>query len=98
MMVLTKTAVAVLALAVAAVVSSASARSRATHPGYDARAQAIGDGSGAIGDRNGTSLSAVRTKALEECNQQASKFQDHVWGNTEIDRYRTCMADRGQPE
>jgi hypothetical protein len=91
MMILTKTAIAVLTLVLAAVASPASARSRAAHPGYDARAQAIGDG-------NGMSISAVRAKALEECNQEASKFVDYNWGITELDRYRVCMAERGQPE
>jgi hypothetical protein len=74
-------------VAVAAATSPASARSRINHPGYDARAQATGDVS-----------SSVRVKALQECNQQASKFLDYSWGDTQSDHYRACMAERGQPE
>ena len=93
-MTITKTAIAALAFGLAAtavVASPASASNRATHPGYDARAQATGD-------VNGMSLGVDRTKALHECNQQASKFLDYSWGNTQFDHYRACMAGRGQPE
>ena len=92
-MTITKTAIAALAfgIAVAAAVSPASARSRATHPGYDARAQATSD-------MNEMSPGADRVRALQECNQQASKFLDYSWGDTQFDHYRACMADRGQPE
>ena len=92
-MIVTKTAIAALAfgIAVAAATSPASARSRAAHPGYDARAQATSD-------MNAMSPGSDRVKALQECNQQASKFLDYSWGDTQSDHYRACMADRGQPE
>jgi hypothetical protein len=92
-MIVTKTAIAALALgfAVAAAASPASARSRSAHPGYDARAQATSN-------LNEMSLGADRVKALQECNQQASKFLDYSWGDTQFDHYRACMAERGQAE
>ena len=47
---------------------------------------------------NEMSPGADRAKALQECNQQASKFLDYSWGDTQFDHYRACMADHGQPE
>jgi hypothetical protein len=43
-------------------------------------------------------MSAARAAALRECNRQASKYPDYLWGDYEIDVYRACMAERGQQE
>jgi len=43
-------------------------------------------------------MSAARARALRECNDMASKFTQHTWGDTQIDQYRSCMMQHGQPE
>ena len=87
-MTITKTLIAGFAfsLALAAAAFPASARSGVTLLGYEAGAQAH------------DMSSSVRVKALQECNQQASKFLNYSWGDTQFDQYRACMAERGQPE
>jgi len=42
--------------------------------------------------------SDARAEAIRECNAAAGKYIDHVWGNWEINVYRACMAQHGQPE
>ncbi len=39
-----------------------------------------------------------REQAVRDCNALANKLIQHVWGDFEIDPYRACMAQRGQPE
>jgi hypothetical protein len=39
-----------------------------------------------------------RMSAIHECSSDAAKFPEYAWGNRDIDTYRTCMAQKGQPE
>jgi hypothetical protein len=48
----------------------------------------------AFAQTNGDRMSA----ALRECNRQASKYPDYLWGDFEIDVYRACMTQHGQQE
>jgi hypothetical protein len=48
--------------------------------------------------RSGAQMSAVRAAAIRECNIRCQKFTQHTWGVTQIDIYRACMAEHGQPE
>ena len=79
-----------LAFALSGAVSPALAKDfaapRAPRAGFDARAEAIGE---AVSDR---------TEAIRACNQQADKLVEYSWGNESSDRYRACMAERGQAE
>jgi len=84
------TAALALGLAVAATAMPALAKSRATHPGHAARAQAI---EGVI-----DGVSPDRARALRECNDRVASFRDYAWGVTQIELYRSCMAQHGQPE
>ena len=43
-------------------------------------------------------MSSSRAQALKNCNTQAGKYKQYVWGDYEIDAYRACMAQRGQQE
>jgi hypothetical protein len=52
----------------------------------------------AFAQTNGDRMSAARAAALRECNRQASKYPDYLWGDFEIDVYRACMTERGQQE
>jgi hypothetical protein len=36
--------------------------------------------------------------AIRDCNVQAGKYKQYLWGDYEIDAYRACMAQRGQQE
>jgi hypothetical protein len=66
----------------------ALARSSAHHPGYAAHAQAAAvDG-----------VSTGRANALRVCNDKAAPLKDYLWGVTQGEQYRTCMAGHGQPE
>jgi hypothetical protein len=79
----TKTMVTVLVLSLAAT-SAALAKDRATRPGYDANAQAIGSALEAIGPEL-----AARADALRHCKRE---------GGQQTARYRACMAEHGQPK
>jgi hypothetical protein len=85
-----KNAAAVLALTlvVSAAATSAWAKERAGHPGYAARAQAMGDGS----------MTGDRARALRECEDKASSFKQYTWGNFQRYQMWACMTERGQPE
>jgi hypothetical protein len=39
-----------------------------------------------------------RARALQECNQAAAKYPQNTWGHQQLDIYRSCMANHGQPE
>jgi hypothetical protein len=39
-----------------------------------------------------------RAAAIRDCNVQAGKYKQYLWGDYEIDVYRACMAQRGQQE
>jgi hypothetical protein len=43
-------------------------------------------------------MSDSRAQALKNCNTQAGKYKQYVWGDYEINAYRACMAQRGQQE
>jgi hypothetical protein len=48
--------------------------------------------------QSGRGISAARAAAIHECSVAASKYIEHSWGDFEIQVYRSCMAQRGQPE
>ena len=50
---------------------------------------------GAVAD---VQISAARAAALQQCNRLAARFPLHDWGNTQIQLYRSCMAQHGQKE
>jgi hypothetical protein len=81
-----------LSLAVAASASPVLAKSRAAHPGYEARAQAIG------ADTRTDGMTAHRAQALRECNELGSKTLQYLWGHEQNDQVRACMAQRGEVE
>ncbi len=83
---------AALAVTLALVSAPALAQSRTNHAGHAARAQAfesviVQDG-----------VSADRARALRACIDLAAPFKNYAWGNTEIEIYRSCMVQHGQPE
>lgn len=82
-----KNATIALALAMIAVAAPAMAKNGAHQAGDAARAKAIGG-----------ELSSDRAKALRECNAKVAPLRDYTWGVTEIDQYRVCMDQHGQPE
>jgi len=43
-------------------------------------------------------MSTNRAQALKDCNSQAAKYKQYVWGDYEIDAYRACMAQHGPQE
>ena len=50
---------------------------------------------GAVAD---VQISAARAQALQQCNRLAARFPLHDWGNTQIQLYRSCMAQHAQQE
>jgi len=50
----------------------------------------------AFAQTNGDRMSAGRGAAIRECNRAATKYPDYLWGDFEIDVYRSCMAQHGQ--
>jgi hypothetical protein len=42
--------------------------------------------------------SAIRAQAVLDCNEQARRFTQHLWGNMDLAIYRSCMAQRGLKE
>ena len=50
---------------------------------------------GAVAD---VQISAARAQALQQCNRLAARFPINDWGNTQIQLYRSCMAQHGQKE
>lgn len=43
-------------------------------------------------------MSAARAAALRECNARAAPYIQRDWGVTELQIYRSCMAEHHQPE
>ena len=43
-------------------------------------------------------ISAARAAAIHECSVRASQYSEYTYGNRDIDTYRACMAEHGQPE
>ena len=52
----------------------------------------------ALAQPNGDRTNARRAAAIRECNRAATKYPEYLWGDFEIDVYRSCMAQRGQQE
>ena len=47
---------------------------------------------------NGDRIRADRAAAIRECNRAATKYPEYLWGDFEIQVYRSCMTQRGQQE
>jgi Tfp pilus assembly protein PilE len=43
-------------------------------------------------------MSAARAAALRECNARAEPYIQRDWGVTQLQIYRSCMAEHHQPE
>jgi Tfp pilus assembly protein PilE len=43
-------------------------------------------------------VSAARESALRECNGAAEKYHNNHWGTTQLQMYRSCMAQHGEQE
>jgi len=52
----------------------------------------------ALAQPNGDRTSAGRVAAIRECNRAAAKYPEYLWGDFEIQVYRSCMVQRGQHE
>ena len=52
----------------------------------------------ALAQPNGDRITAGRAAAIRECNRAATQYRQYLWGDFEIDVYRSCMAQRGQQE
>lgn len=52
----------------------------------------------AFAQPNGDRMSAGRAAAIRECNRAAAKYPEYLWGDFEIQVYRSCMAQHGQHE
>jgi hypothetical protein len=48
--------------------------------------------------RNPDHMSSAREQALRECTALENKYTDYTYGVGEIEIYRACMAQHGQPE
>jgi hypothetical protein len=46
----------------------------------------------------GYPITEARAAALRVCSGGESRFVEYNWGVSEIDNYRACMAEHGQPE
>jgi hypothetical protein len=58
----------------------------------------IASAASAFAQTNADRMSAARAAAIRECNRQASKYPDYLWGDFEINVYRACMTERDQQE
>jgi hypothetical protein len=43
-------------------------------------------------------VTPARAAALRACTAQENKFVEYNWGSQEVEIYRACMAQHGQPE
>jgi uncharacterized low-complexity protein len=94
-----KNAAAALALSLAVVASvspaSAAQKHKSTQAGQAANAQAAeGDAGGA----NAPVMNKAREDAIRECSGKSNALGQTTWGYMQGNMYRTCMAERGQPE
>jgi hypothetical protein len=65
-------------------------------PGHAARAQAVqGDLAGPAGVEG---VNGARAKAIQDCMGSSGKFAQHSWGSTQVQVYRSCMAEHGETE
>jgi hypothetical protein len=46
----------------------------------------------------GYPITAARAAALRACTAREAQYPDYLWGVTELQIYRSCMAEHGQPE
>jgi hypothetical protein len=58
----------------------------------------IASTSPALAQPNGDRASAGRAAAIRECNRAAAKYPEYLWGDFDLQVYRSCMAQRGQQE
>jgi hypothetical protein len=83
--------------------SSTGGPARYTNDG-PARANTADPGSALAHDPRGPyyneslPIRAARAAAINECSRREAKFLDRLWGVTEVQIYRACMADHGQSE
>jgi hypothetical protein len=47
---------------------------------------------------DGGSMSSAREKSLRDCNAEAGKMSQHTWANHQVQKYRSCMMQRGEQE
>ena len=52
----------------------------------------------ALAQPSGDRASAGRAAAIRECNRAAAKYPEYLWGDFDLQVYRSCMAQRGQQE
>jgi hypothetical protein len=52
----------------------------------------------ALAQPKGDRISADRAAAIRECKRAATTYRQYLWGDFEIDVYRSCMTQRGQQE
>ena len=52
----------------------------------------------ALAQPNGDRVSVGRAAAIRECNRAATKYPEYLWGDFEIQVYRSCMTQRGKQE
>ena len=43
-------------------------------------------------------MSDARAKSLRECNADAGKTSQHTWGDHQVQKYRSCMMQKGEQE
>jgi hypothetical protein len=43
-------------------------------------------------------LSDAREKSLRDCNVEAGKMSQHTWGDHQVQKYRSCMMQKGEQE
>jgi hypothetical protein len=52
----------------------------------------------AFAQPNGDRTNAGRAAAIRECNRAGARYPEYLWGDFEIQVYRSCMTQRGQQE
>ena len=43
-------------------------------------------------------MSSSRDKSLRDCNVEAGKMSQHTWANHQVQKYRSCMMQKGEQE
>jgi hypothetical protein len=43
-------------------------------------------------------MSDAREKSLRDCNVEAGKMSQHTWGDHQVQKYRSCMMQKGEQE
>ena len=46
----------------------------------------------------GYPVTVARAAALRECSVREARYTEYLWGSIEVEIYRACMAEHGQPE